>query len=185
LERCRVPRRLAVLQCVDLTTGDSAELTRLVQALGRIPDSTPGEGSRTSAVTLGTSPPVGAPTARGGGRLRGAAAGLLIGAAYGALSALFVYANDVRNIASQAALGYGAAAALAGTVAGALAGSDAKVLLAMVPAVALTGIVWTLAFGTYADVVMTGLVVGGGIVVILVAWLWPRIQRRLGRLASS
>jgi hypothetical protein len=55
---------------------------------------------------------------------------------------------------------------------------------ALAAAVAVTGIVWTMAFGTYADVVITGLVVGGGAAAIITVVLWPRLERRLGRRAA-
>lgn len=173
VEVCRMPRRLAVLQYTDLSQQDVNEFERLVVALG---------GRATASATEVAAPPpthVDRAVSRTG-RNRGAGLliGAIIGALYGGISALFVYLNDSRDILLETTLSYAAVAAIAGAIAGAVTGKDQKVLLPIAGVVAAVGILWVVIWGTYADVVITGLVLGGGFAAIILSIIWTLAMKR-------
>lgn len=173
VEACRIPRRLAVLQYTDLSRHDVNEFERLVAALGG--------RAEANAPAVEELPPAGVPRVAGrAGRNRGVGllAGAIIGALYGAIAAFLVYWNDVRDVLPEATASYAAVAAIAGAIAGVITGKDLKALLLIAGTVAVVGILWVVIWGTYADVVITGLVLGGGFAAIIVSIIWTVVVRR-------
>jgi len=128
-----------------------------------------------------------APGKRHGGEAPDRKNGALRGASWGALFAIVciiaVFHDDQRleRGNSDLILGfvfYTVIAAAAGAVCGAIVGTSPGVLVPIAVSITTVAIIWISVWGTYQDVVITGLIMGGGVAAILVSIVWRIFQRR-------
>jgi hypothetical protein len=116
---------------------------------------------------------------RKNGALRGASWGTL----YAIVCIIAVFHDDQRLQHGQGdmILGfvvYTAIAAAVGAACGAIVGTSPGVLVPIAASITAVAAVWVAVWGTYQDVVITGLIMGGGVAAILVSIVWRLFQRR-------
>lgn len=63
-------------------------------------------------------------------------------------------------------------------VCGAIVGTSPGVLVPIAVSITTVAVIWISVWGTYQDVFITGLIMGGGAAAILVSIVWRIFQRR-------
>jgi hypothetical protein len=165
---CEIPFRLRRVQRTDFSVDYSSAFRQLMASLrGAARDDGPQEGP-------GEKPPLDERGPRASTRSERLFAALWVGlggAAFCAIASVLIFANDPRFDGSLftshsvlAAAGmYSGVSAVLWALAGAVAGSNKRALVAALAAALAVLVAWILAFGTYQDVLATGVSIGAPI----------------------